>query len=183
MLSASELPENGAETRYVSPQKQRAIEKSAAKHADWKARQVLQDADSLADSKIALDLVVGTMRDAMEASGLTDRVLVNKYLKPALKARETQFFAHKGVVMDERDVIAWGTRTRALDMAFQLKGSYAPRQAQVDMRAQFSLADTIRAARERANAAMGLPSASTVASSVASASTLAHDASDSRLDR
>lgn len=61
----------------------------------------------------------------LEKMGLTDSSIVDKYLRPALEANETKFWADKGEVIDSREVIAWDTRMKALDMLFRLKGSYA----------------------------------------------------------
>jgi len=67
------------------------------------------------------------MPEVLEKAGLTDEVLTEKYLKPLLRAKETKFFAHEGKVTDHRDVAALGIRSNALDMTFNLKGSYAPK--------------------------------------------------------
>lgn len=64
----------------------------------------------------------------LERMGLTDSSIIDRYLRPALEATETKFFSFKGEIQDEREVIAWDVRTRALDMLFQLKGSYAPKE-------------------------------------------------------
>jgi hypothetical protein len=70
----------------------------------------------------------GAGADLLDRMGLTDEILVNEYLKPLLKAYETKFFAHEGVVVSQFDVIDLGTRVRALDMAFQIKGLYKAEQ-------------------------------------------------------
>ncbi len=44
---------------------------------------------------------------------------------PGLEAMETKLAQDKGKFTDERDLVAWGPRLQALDMAFNLKGSYA----------------------------------------------------------
>ena len=46
-----------------------------------------------------------------------------------LDAEETQFFAHEGKVMDERNVIAWGERRRYAELASRLMGVDPPREA------------------------------------------------------
>jgi phage terminase small subunit len=86
----------------------------AEKHADQAAHQ-------------ALERIRAKMADVMDRHGLTDDVLVEKYLVPLLKANTTKFFAHEGTVKDSREVEDNDTRTRSLDMAFKLKGSYAPK--------------------------------------------------------
>jgi len=62
------------------------------------------------------------MPDLMDEVGLTDRALIEKYLLPALTANETKFFHNKGVVMEEREVIAWGPRIQALQLAGHWRG-------------------------------------------------------------
>lgn len=62
--------------------------------------------------------------DIAERIGFNRLELLSKYLRPALEANETKFFANKGIVMDQRDVIAWGPRLDALDMAFKVTGQY-----------------------------------------------------------
>ncbi|MGA3164904.1 MAG: hypothetical protein ABSF14_02180 [Terriglobia bacterium] len=47
---------------------------------------------------------------------------------PGLEAMETKLAQDKGKFTDERDLVAWGPRLQALDMAFNLKGSYAAKQ-------------------------------------------------------
>jgi hypothetical protein len=66
--------------------------------------------------------------ELMERMGLTDEYLLKKCLKPGLKAKETKFFADKGIVMDKKEVIAWGPRRDFLDMAFRLKGLYISKE-------------------------------------------------------
>jgi hypothetical protein len=68
------------------------------------------------------------MPELMDRIGLTDEYLLKKCLKPGLTAKETKFFADKGIVMESRDVIAWGARRDFLDMAFKLKGLYVTRE-------------------------------------------------------
>jgi hypothetical protein len=76
------------------------------------------------DVKIALLEKVPAIMDRI---GLTDEKLIRKYLKPALEATETKFVQKDGVFTDQRTVPAWEPRLKALDMAFQLHGSYAAR--------------------------------------------------------
>ena len=65
------------------------------------------------------------MPDLMERVGLTDEILITKYLRPLLEAKETKFAQFEGSFTDRKDVIAWGPRERGLEMAFKLKGSFA----------------------------------------------------------
>lgn len=75
----------------------------------------------------ALAIIKQKMPELMDNIGLTDERLLTRYLKPALDANETKFFQKDGLVTDTRDVIAWGPRLTALDLAFNLKGCYAPK--------------------------------------------------------
>ena len=60
----------------------------------------------------------------MDEIGPTDRALIENYLVPLLEAKETKFFKDG----DKRiNVAALGIRHAALDTAFKLRGSYAPR--------------------------------------------------------
>lgn len=72
----------------------------------------------------ALKSVQEKMPEIMDRFGLTDEYLVEHCLKPGLTAMETKFFQKDGLVMEEKDVIAWGTRRDFLDMAFKVKGVY-----------------------------------------------------------
>lgn len=72
----------------------------------------------------ALESIREHMPEVLERNGLTDDSVVKKYLKPLMNANETKFFAHEGVVKDEREVVAWGPRRDGLDMYFKLKGDY-----------------------------------------------------------
>lgn len=91
-------------------------------------------------------------REVMDRLGLTDEHLIQKHLVPLLEARETKFFAFRRTVrekvrgkskrkktivkivqvIEEREVEALGTRSIALDMAFKLRGDYAPKQLEID---------------------------------------------------
>lgn len=59
-------------------------------------------------------------------AGLTPEGLIHKHLVPALKAKETKFFQHEGMVTDSRDVVAWDIRLRAQQFAAKLGGYEAP---------------------------------------------------------
>lgn len=90
----------------------------------------------------------------MDRLGLSEEALIQKNLVPLLEARETRFFAYRKQtsrtpratkknptpapivetvqVIDSREVDALGIRTAALDIAFRLHGSYAPKQIDLD---------------------------------------------------
>lgn len=61
----------------------------------------------------------------LEDVGLSENALKIKLLS-MLDAKETKLFAFQGVVIDERDVEAFSIQQKALDMAFKIKGLYAP---------------------------------------------------------
>lgn len=71
----------------------------------------------------------------LEKHGMTDDYLAEKCLRPALEAMQTKFFSKKGVVIDTREVVAWGPRIQTLDMVFKIKGAYKqPENADVTPR-------------------------------------------------
>jgi phage terminase small subunit len=74
----------------------------------------------------ALKYIEAKMPELMDRQGLTASALINKYLLPALEAEETEFAKFEGKISDKCNVIAWGPRLTALDMALKLRGSYAP---------------------------------------------------------
>lgn len=82
---------------------------------------------STGNASVAMSTIREKFPQLMNRLGLTDESLVNDYLRPGMTAHETEFFQKDGIVTDEREVIAWPIRMRALDMAFNLKGSYAPK--------------------------------------------------------
>jgi hypothetical protein len=66
--------------------------------------------------------------ELMEKHGLCHDALVYKYLLPALGARETKSVQTRGKLADSREVMAWRSRVKALDMAFKIRGLYADRR-------------------------------------------------------
>jgi hypothetical protein len=47
-------------------------------------------------------------------------------LKAGMKAMDTKFFSEKGVVQDQRDVVAWSERRQYTQLAAEYGGYYAP---------------------------------------------------------
>jgi hypothetical protein len=72
----------------------------------------------------ALKQIKGRIPEVMNELGLTDRLLIQKYLIPLLEAKETKFFK-KG--KRRINFPALGIRHTALDTAFKLRGSYVRR--------------------------------------------------------
>jgi hypothetical protein len=60
----------------------------------------------------------------LEERGITAEFLVKECLKPALIAERTVFFFHQGSLVETREVPAWETRLRALQIALKLMGAY-----------------------------------------------------------
>ena len=103
------------------------------------------------------------MSEVFEELGLTDRAIIEKHLIPLLNATQTKFFPYRKQIValpaegkrnkkidkdllletvqiiDVREVAALRTRIAALDMVFKLKGSYAPRQIDVEPEAIVSV--------------------------------------------
>lgn len=90
----------------------------------------------------ALEQIKMRMPEILDQHGLTDNVLIDKYLLPLMNANSTRFFAFRKEVerkkkgqkepvietvqvIEKRDVIDWNAREAGLEMAFRLKGSYA----------------------------------------------------------
>ena len=61
----------------------------------------------------------------MDSLGLTKKVLIEKYLIPLLSANTTICIRENGKTR-RVSILDYGTRQRALDMAFKLSGAYAP---------------------------------------------------------
>jgi len=75
----------------------------------------------------ALRQIRGRVPDLLEKHGLGEEMLIENYLKPLLEAEETVFFQKDGKVGQRVNVAALGIRHSALRTAFELHGSYAPR--------------------------------------------------------
>jgi hypothetical protein len=74
----------------------------------------------------ALESLKLKMPDLLDRLGLSDVTLIEKHLKPLLSADMVKFFQHKGKVTDKRTVPDNDTRLKGLDIAFKLRGDYAP---------------------------------------------------------
>jgi hypothetical protein len=72
----------------------------------------------------ALAQLRGRVPELLERHGLGEEVLIEKYLVPLLNAHETKFFKEGAKRIK---VEALGIRHAALRTAFELHGSYAPR--------------------------------------------------------
>ena len=95
-----------------------ASQKDAFIAAGYKAKHPDQGAHQ------ALKQIQDKVPQIMNEMGLTDHLLIEKYLVPLLDAEETKFF-NEG--KKRINVPALGIRHTALDTAFKLRGSYAPR--------------------------------------------------------
>ena len=68
------------------------------------------------------------IQGALFEAGLTPEGLVHKHLLPALGAMETKFAQSEGSFTDERNVIAWGPRLKAIELTAEMGGYMAPRE-------------------------------------------------------
>jgi hypothetical protein len=75
----------------------------------------------------ALRQIRGRVPDLLERHGLGEEELIEKYLKPLLGAKRTLFFQKDGKVKQKVEVEASEIRLSSLRTAFELHGSYAPR--------------------------------------------------------
>src|SRR5260370_42062491 len=51
-----------------------------------------------------------------------------RVVKEGLDAHETQFFSKDGLVIDSRDVVAWGERRKYAELGAQFANYWSPRQ-------------------------------------------------------
>jgi hypothetical protein len=51
---------------------------------------------------------------------------IAKAIAEGISAKETKFFAHEGVVQDQRDVVAWSERRQYVQLAAEYGGYHAP---------------------------------------------------------
>jgi hypothetical protein len=75
----------------------------------------------------AIQHIRGRFPDLLDKHGLSEETLIDKYLRPLLNAKETVFFQKDGKVRQRVNVAALGIRLSSLRPAFELHGSYAPR--------------------------------------------------------
>ncbi len=80
------------------------------------------------ESLVPMALSVEKVRQEMLRGLILPRDIVNEALKTTagkLKAKETKFFAHKGVVVSQKEVDDHTTQLAAADQIFSLAGLYA----------------------------------------------------------
>ena len=70
------------------------------------------------------------MISAYEKVGITGEYLA-KLTKQELGAKETKFFAEKGIVKTEKNVIAHDIRIKALDITHKVRGDYKPEKHEI----------------------------------------------------
>ena len=75
----------------------------------------------------AMQQLRGRLPELLDKYGLSEEVLIDKYLRPLLNATETIFFQKDGKVKQRVNVAALAIRHSSLRTAFELHGSYAPR--------------------------------------------------------
>ena len=68
---------------------------------------------------------------AFKKHNITVDYLARK-LKEELESHETKFFAHQGEVIQQEDVINWGTRQKARQDAHKLRGDYPAEKVDLD---------------------------------------------------
>jgi len=72
----------------------------------------------------AIQQLRGRVPDLLDGHGLSEEVLIDKYLRPLLTAEETIFFQKGGKVKQRVNASALGIRHFSLRTAFELHGSY-----------------------------------------------------------
>jgi hypothetical protein len=66
--------------------------------------------------------------ELLERIGLHQETVLSKTLVPGLKAKKTEFFAHNGIVMDQRELVDHEQRGKYLDLYCKLLGLYGTGQ-------------------------------------------------------
>ena len=84
------------------------------------------------------------MKKALKDKDITCDRLAD-LLDKELKAEETKFFADKGIVTDQKDVVAWGVRQKARQDAHKLRGDYPVEKVEHTV----TLEDQLRAIHEK----------------------------------
>lgn len=69
--------------------------------------------------------------EVLERLGLTIEYVADKCLRPLLEAKETKFWADKGIVMETREVDALDVRLRAIEVWARLMGAFTAQKVQV----------------------------------------------------
>jgi hypothetical protein len=73
----------------------------------------------------------GVGSDLLDRHGLTDDVLVTRYILPLLEANETKFFQTEGKVSEERTVADNVTRRVMVELVCRMKGLFKSEQAPI----------------------------------------------------
>jgi DNA-binding CsgD family transcriptional regulator len=108
----------------LTPRQRRVI----GRLAEGKTLEQIGDEMKLSRQRVwqILGTAKGRASELMDEFGLSEAALITKYLLPALGAEETKFFQKDGEVKECHDVIAWGPRLQALELAARIKGMFAP---------------------------------------------------------
>jgi hypothetical protein len=111
---------HGRNKRKPGPRQQKFVKSlaQAARDAGYSAKNANQSGYQ------ALAQLRGRVPELLERYGLGEEVLIDKYLLPLLEAEETKFFNNG---KKRINVEALTIRLAALRTAFELHGSYAPR--------------------------------------------------------
>jgi len=121
MAKKNKTPLTKMQQKFVKNMSKGMGRRAAARAAGYSTKNIDQSAFR------ALSQVTAKVPELMDELGLTDRALIQKDLVPLLKAKITKYFAHEGKVISWRNVADNNARLNALDMAFRLRGSYAPK--------------------------------------------------------
>ena len=93
-------------------QRQAAIDAGyTTKHPDVAAHQALQQ-------------IAKTQPTLLERHGLSDDVLIKKYLVPLMRAERSVFAVSEGEFTDERKRPDWSARKDGLDISMKIRGLY-----------------------------------------------------------
>jgi hypothetical protein len=84
------------------------------------------------DAHRALKTIAERTPEVLERLGLTIEYVADKCLRPLLEAKETKFWADKGIVMETREVVAQDIRLRAIEVWAKLAGAFTAQRVQLN---------------------------------------------------
>jgi hypothetical protein len=120
----TEVPTLGMRRKeQLTIKQKKLVEALAVAKNQTEAGQMAGYATKLATSN-ALNRIRVNAPEVLEQLGFSLEVVIDKYLRPGLEAKQTKFFAHQGKVVGTRNVINWNARHRYLDMCFKITGAY-----------------------------------------------------------
>jgi hypothetical protein len=89
-------------------------------------------------------IVKQTFNDLLDKAGLSDDVLAERIRFMANDAKETKYFADKGIVTDQREVEALSIQADMLKFAAKVKGHVIDKQQTASVNVAYTLTGTLK---------------------------------------